>query len=333
MKRLFSSLLAALVLCSALAGCTPNAQNSLPSSAPQPAPGPSSTPLTESDIYRIYDEAAQVYNWFDLHPLPCTGDPVEVDGKSYRKVDYPGLKTHADLEKMVRAFFSTPLADQLLNTSQYRDIHGKLFCTEGSRGSDLFLDAQTVHVEHPDQDHWNVELQFWTDTAEGSVCTVGYSECVLHYELTDEGFRFTNFCPSDALDLNADTIHTIDVEADFNSGAYRNYTDWQLLCYLLHADGVYAEGPTDLLLRRFMERPKDVIRQLALLDASPFHGSGYSATDAILTSPGSSAAAWLSPEEQKKFVDVVSTCKPESDREQQILEHIWQAYNSALNQP
>ena len=90
-------------------------------------------------------------------------------------------------------------------------------------------------------------ITFWADfvdqpiQADGhphTVATVGYSQRTLDYEKTDEGWRFTSFCPSDDLDLDADTVCTIDYYQDFEvTGAYWDYSDWQLVCYLIYADG------------------------------------------------------------------------------------------------
>uniref|UniRef100_UPI00307D19E2 hypothetical protein n=1 Tax=Dysosmobacter welbionis TaxID=2093857 RepID=UPI00307D19E2 len=147
------------------------------------------------------------------------------------------------------------------------------------RGSNLYLLDKTVAAEQVDEDHWTVTVTFWADfegrelQGDGyfhTVSTTGYSTAVLDYAHTPDGWKFTGFCPSDGLDLEADTVYTINYYQDFEvTGAYQDYSDWKLACYLIYADGAYAEAPFDLLARRFLERPEDILHVLALLDSSP----------------------------------------------------------------
>ena len=83
-----------------------------------------------------------------------------------------------------------------------------------------------------------------------------------------------------------------------------------------------------LLLRRFLERPEEILKALALLDTSPYREK-YSHIDSLVAMPGSSAA-WLSPEEQTEFLNVVNSCKPQSEAEQAVLDKILSAYESAV---
>ena len=122
-------------------------------------------------------------------------------------------------------------------------------------------------------------------------------------------------------------MFTFDYEKDLFDGSYRDFTDWQLVCWLLHADGSYAEAPSDLLLRRFLERPEEILQALALLDTSPYR-EHYSHIDAIVAMPGSSAAG-LSPAEQTEFLNVVNGCEPQTEAQQAVLDKILAAYESA----
>lgn len=333
MKSLFPFLLA---LC-LLSGCTakPSASDTVPS--------------VES-VKAVYEEAAQVYDWFDLAAPPCTGDSIEVDGLSYHQVDCQGLHTYADLEEKVNSLFAPTLAQTILENDQtFREMDGKLYCVEGSRGSDLMFFDKTVTVEQVDEDHFTVELLFWTDWVETEdwtgcssfttttpVITTGYSREVLNYERTDAGFRFTNFCSSDALDLEADTVLHCKLMEAYESQTYRDYTDWQLLCYLLHADGALAEAPSDLLLRRFMDHPQDMLQELALLYRSPFYShENYSHVKSLVVEPAYSAAAWLSQDEQAAFTLALDACKPQNEAEAAVLEQLRSTYQEKLteNQP
>ena len=218
MKRLFSFLLIAVLL----TGCAQTA--------------PKRSPVTGQMVLDAYAEAASVYDWFDLCSLPTGGEPLTEDGTPwdpssdalpYYPVEYEGVETYAGLESRVRACFAPALADAILeNSVNYRDINGKLYCAGGARGSNLCFLDKTVAAEQMDDCRWTVTLTFWADwsdqeiQADGhphTVATAGYSQTVLDYEQTPEGWRFTSFCPSDALDLDADTVFTINYYQDFEA--------------------------------------------------------------------------------------------------------------------
>lgn len=344
MKKLLFLLLA---LC-LLSGCAE--QPASPDSVPPKEPFLEELPPDTDSVKAIYEEAAQIYDWFDLSSPPCTGDAVVADGLSYRQVDHEELKTYADLEAKVNSLFAPALAQEILDSSQnFRDIDGRLYCAEGGRGTNPLLFGKTIAVEQADQDHFTVELLFWTDQVETEdwldassfttttqVFTTGYSREVLNYERTDEGFRFTNFCSSDALNLAADTICRGNLAEAFESDgsdSYLNFTDWQLLCYLLHADGAFSEGPSDLLLHHFMERPQAVLRELALLYQSPFYDhEDYAHTKYIVFGPAYSAAAWLSPDEQKAFTAALDACMPENEAQAAVLEQLRSTYQEKLQE-
>lgn len=309
---------------------------------------------TEADVLAAYTQAAEVYDWFNLCSLPAAGEPVTEDGQPYdadqggipyQAVAYPGLNTYADLDIRVRSCFSPELADEIMGgNASYRDIDGKLYTASCARGSNLYLLDKTVEAERVDEDHWTVTLTFWAnffdqelqaDGHDHTIATTGYSQTVLDYEKTANGWRFTSFCPSDALDLNADTVFSINYYEDFEvTSAYLDYSDWKLACYLIHADGAYAEAPFDLLLHRFMERPADILKVLALLDNSPYREMEFLNIDGLVANPGSSAAEWLDASEQATFLTVLNTCQPETEAEQAVLEKIRTVYEkmSASNE-
>ena len=106
--------------------------------------------------------------------------------------------------------------------------------------------------------------------------------------------------------------------------AYAFYPLHQLVLYLLHADGAYAEAPSDLLYRRFVERPDEILKLLTMLDTSPYQES-HPQVDAITASPGYHAA-WLSKEEQAEFLAALDSCQPETAAEQAVLERMRAAY-------
>ena len=97
-----------------------------------------------------------------------------------------------------------------------------LYAQSADRGSNLYLLDKTVSAAQTDADHWTVTLTFWAqyedtqpvpvpgtqETWPASTATVGYSQSMLDLERTADGWRFTSFCPSDDLDLDAETVFT-----------------------------------------------------------------------------------------------------------------------------
>lgn len=69
---------------------------------------------------------------------------------------------------------------------------------------------------------------------------------------------------------------TIDYYQDFEvTGAYRDYTDWQLVCYLIYADGAYAEAPGRPALPAVSGAARGHSGgPLALLDGAPYREKG-----------------------------------------------------------
>lgn len=292
---------------------------------------------TVQSVLAAYGQAAQVYDWFDLGSLPTGMEAIQIDNGIYYPVEEPGVETLADLEARVRDCFSPELAEEILSRdSGYREIDGRLFSASGARGETLYLMAKTVTAEPVSQDHWAVTLTFWadyTDRAEEdgwnrAVAVTGYSQSVLDYEKTESGWRFSTFCSSDGLDLEADTVFAFDYGQAMAGGSWRDYSDWQLVCYLIHAQGASAEAPSELLFQRFCERPEEILRVLALLDQSPYRGK-YPAVGGIITSPARRAAA-LSAEEQTAFADVLDSCQPQTQAEQAVLDQIRSVFSSAV---
>lgn len=310
------------LILSLLAGCA---------ASPEQAPPPD-----EQTVLDAYAAAAEVYGWFDLHTLPTGIEAIQLDSNVYYPVEYDGITTMDDLEDRVRAEFSSEISDVLLSDGNYREIGGKLCCAGGARGQNVYLLDKTLSARQVNASRWTVTITFWADfvdhpiQADGyphTVTTVRYSQRTLDYEKADEGWRFTSFCPSDDLDLDADTVYTIDYYQDFEvTDAYRDYSDWQLVCYLIYADGAYTEAPSDLLYQRFLERPEDILAALALLDGAPYREKGPPMNiDAVVAMPGYSAA-WLSPDGQAEFVNVLDRCQPRTEAEQAVLDKIRTAY-------
>ena len=323
MKRSFSFFMIIALL---LTGC---AQKDCPA-----LPPPEQKPLSEEDVQQFYAAAAQVYDWFDLTTMPLDeSDAQETSEGTYYRVNstvYPELSSLSALQKRVEDVFSPDIAEYLFSLSpdHYRDIGGKLYAQPGARGTNIYLLDKTVTAEPVDDSHWTVTLTFWADSWawERPSATVGYSQKVLDYERQADGqWRFTSFRPSDGLDLEADTVFTFSYDPDtFDSTDFDTYSDLRLVLYLLHADGAYAEAPSDLLYHRFVERPDEILKLLTMLDTSPYQES-HPQADAITASPGYHAA-WLSKEEQAEFLSALDSCQAETEAEQAVLERIRAAY-------
>ena len=160
---------------------------------------------------------------------------------------------------------------------------------------------------------------------------MGFSKKELDYEFTGGGWRFTSFCPADGLNLKAGTVYDFDYEEHLLSGAYQDFSDWELVCYLLHADGAYAEAPFDLLAHRFLERPNDILRVLAFLESSPYQEK-YPHVETIVADPGYSAAGYFYREDRADFAALLGTLHPETEAEQAVLDKIQAAYESSVTE-
>jgi hypothetical protein len=287
-------------------------------------------------VLAAYDQAAEVYDWFDLCSLPASGALVSKDGQPYdpkrdstpyQAVDYDGLNSYADLDIRVRSCFSPELADEIMGDSiNYRDIGGKLYTASGARGSNLYLLDKTSAAEQVDENHWTVTLTFYADSYEWEqpFATVGYSQKTLDYIKTPDGWRFSTFCPSDALDETADTVFRFSYDADDFSREERdmeNWSDLQLACWLLHADGAFSEGPSDTLSQRFLNDPDSWFAELSVFPDSP-----WAYKDDVIAMPAWDAYAWFTPEEQAKLETILDACQPKSSAEQALLDTLKTAW-------
>lgn len=324
MKRLIPMLLGILLL----AGCS---QTPPPSESSGAEPG-----ITAEAVAAQYAEAAAVYDWFDLSSPPCVGEPVQLDGQSYRKVDSEDLTTYAALEAKVHSLFSPALADELLSSGNFRDIDGQLYCAQYVRDPNPDFAGRSVSVGHPSDDRFTVELRFWADhpaeipnPPDGSsgAYLVGYSRTVLNYEKTDAGFRFTNFCSSDALDPNADTVYFFPDRSTLTIDEHT--TDWEAICALLVSDSGSFEEIADDLPQRFLDHPQQLLQQLSLLYSSPLWENDdlrYLSVEDVLTWPmipyeqGSEASL------RRACKKALNACDPETEAEQAVLHMLREDY-------
>lgn len=323
----FVALILSAVLLLALTAC-----GGVPSSS---SDGSSDSPLTEADVLSAYDTAAEVYDWFDLCAPPTAGDAVLRDGGRYYTVHVDGLSTYANLEARVHASFSDSLAEAILagdetcSVAPFRDIDGRLCTLAGARGENIYLLGKTVRAEPVDDTHWTVTLTFYGDSYEfdSPSATVGYTRRVLDYEKTADGWRFTNFCPTDDFDPDCDTAFT------FTYGDPDDYLlagqspddcgNLQLACWLLHSDGL-SEGASDTLSHRFLSDPDGWFDAL-----SAFAGRPWENAQSVMEAPAYNTYAWFTVEEQTRFENILASYQPKTDAEQSLLDTLCSAADRA----
>ena len=304
-------------------------------------PSPQELMGFQEDVLAAYDEAARLYDWFDLAPMPLDeSDSVKEGENTYFRVLDEHITSTKELRSRLEEVFTSELAEEIFNKApdQYRDFDGKLYAIPGGRGTNLYLLDKTVQAERISEDRWKVTLTFWADYEDSHmvpepgtdfstpypIAMAGYSTEAIYYERTSEGWRFTSFCPSDALDLEAETVYTF----DYAQGLRGDCSDWEMICYLLHADGGFAEGPFYRLYQRFLERPGDVLSSLALLDTAPY---GASRLNSLIAGPGYEAA-YEDEAGRLAFEEAVRLCVPANEAERVVLGKIRGAYDSVLRQ-
>ena len=329
-------LFAALALALLLTGCGGQMAEEIPST---PEDADTSDTLTEADVLDLYATVSSIYNWFDLAPpsLDRTDSRTE-DGVTYYKVEEASappitLTSQAGMEqlrRLVDLFFSAEIADALFSESpeQFRDFDGVLYATDGGRGSNIYLLGKAVTPEQVDENHWTVTVTFYADSwaFEKPSTTVGYSQAVLDLEHTADGWKFTSFVPSDGLDLEAETVfsfaYTDEGFSELNNS--EDCSDLKLACWLLHADGGYAEGPSDTLTRRFLEDPGAWFAALSVFPDSPWEHA-----DTVMTAPVSDTYAWYGEEEQARLTEILDTYEPRNEQEQTLLDILRAAQREA----
>ena len=94
----------------ALAAAPPPAagRDAVPAQSPETGMGLSATqlesesrPLMEEEILAAYYRAEEAYGWFDLAPLPLSGESASIDGRAYYRVDIEGIEELEDLRALL----------------------------------------------------------------------------------------------------------------------------------------------------------------------------------------------------------------------------------------
>ena len=332
MKRSVSIVLAALLLLG-LVGCGDQGSSSAQSMSAQSVPEEQAP--TEDRIVAAYDAAAEAYDWFDLTTMPLdSADTKKVGEDVYNRVDQPGITSMAQLKEYLDTLFTPELTESLLAESQdhYRDMDGVLYARSADRGTDIYLQGKRVTAAQRDDDHWDVTVTFYAGYTDNTTpgapqVTIGYSQTVLDYEKTDAGWRFATFCPSDNLDETADTVYTFTYDGDTLAHTdFDKYGDFELCCYLLNADGAFAEM-SDTLAWRFLRNPERVMKSLVMAEESPWEHK-----DIMISEIGYDVVGFSAPtsSDRMEFETLLKDhTAPQSDTEQTVWDLISAAYQKA----
>ena len=153
-------------------------------------------PLMEEEILAAYYRAEEAYGWFDLAPLPDSGETVRLNGASYRRVDYPGMETADDLRAYLRGLFSAGLTDDLLSLGgdrpYYQDVDGALYVSFSGRARDSGKGAAQVEVVQVDGQNYALEVS--VELLDASQDAVTGLECwSFPYAYVDGRWVFTDF--------------------------------------------------------------------------------------------------------------------------------------------
>lgn len=153
-------------------------------------------PLAEEEILAAYYRAEEAFGWFELDPLPDSGEAVRLEGTVYRRVDSPGMEDLEALRTYLRGLFSAELTEQLLETGGsrplYRDIDGALYVSALGRARDA--GKGTVRAEVVQLDCRTYSLEISVDLLDSSRSAVIGLECwSFPFSYVDGRWVFTDF--------------------------------------------------------------------------------------------------------------------------------------------
>ena len=117
-------------------------------------PSPQELMGFQEDVLAAYDEAARLYDWFDLAPMPLDeSDSVREGENTYFRVLDETITSTKELRSRLERVFTSELAEEIFNKvpDQYRDFDGKLYAIPGGRGTNIYLLDKTVQAGCPNQ--------------------------------------------------------------------------------------------------------------------------------------------------------------------------------------
>ncbi len=156
----------------------------------------SARPLLESEVLAAYEWAQRIYGWFDLSPLPTSGQSASIDGETYFPVDMKGIEELEDLRNYLRGVFSQELTDRLLDGKsariRYRDVRGVLCVSGEGRDRNAEKGAIQVEVEQVDDASYSVNVVVDLLGEDGQT-VVGLESWSFPYVFLDDRWVFTDF--------------------------------------------------------------------------------------------------------------------------------------------
>ncbi len=203
MRKTIASLLFTLLL----AGCAaPSKGESAPGTPPAPPEQTelmsssmvesSARPLPEEEVLAAYERALRVYGWFDLAPLPTSGESASVNGEIYYRVDMEGIEELEDLRAYLRGVFSQEVADRLLDGKtarvRYQDVNGALFAAGTGREREAGKGEARAEVERLEENAFSVNVIVDLLGEDGET-VVGLESWSFPYALVDGRWVFTDF--------------------------------------------------------------------------------------------------------------------------------------------
>jgi len=110
-------------------------------------PSPQELMGFQEDVLAAYDEAAWLYDWFDLAPMPVDeADSVREGETTYFRVRDDGITSTEDLRSRLEEAFTPELEEEIFNKGQYRDFDGRLYAVPGGRGANIYFLDKTVQT-------------------------------------------------------------------------------------------------------------------------------------------------------------------------------------------
>lgn len=175
----------------------PAVSSASPSSAPATGSAESEPPVTDAQIRENYRKAAEAYGWFELTTMPLSGGPaIQYDGEMYQKVNYPGIRTYAQLQAYLHSLFSDSIVAELLDSGggppRYRDIDGTLYAIPADRGTDITQGNVTVRILWNSKTKATVQVTVEVLKPE-TQAVVGYETHNFSYAYSDGKWVFETF--------------------------------------------------------------------------------------------------------------------------------------------
>ena len=155
----------------------------------------SARPLPEAEILAAYELAQRVYGWFDLAPLPLSGESVVLDGTVYYRVNVCGIEDLEDLRAYLRGVFSQELTDRLLDGGgriRYRSVQGILYASGEGREPDAGKGRALVEAERLAEDLYSVNVMVELLAEDGGT-VVGLESWSFPYAFVEDRWVFTDF--------------------------------------------------------------------------------------------------------------------------------------------